>query len=345
MRRFGAQLAGLGVAAASSHARADTRPQSVSGPPDSHAHGRAVARNAAGSFSFAVIGDVPYSKLDIEQTRQVLTAIDERYQFVIHVGDFKSSTDSCSDRFLDERVALLAQSARPMIFVPGDNDWTDCLKDRAGSFRPFNRLAYLRRRAFGTPHSMGQRQIGVEQQSSLQPRYAVPENLRWTFPGVMFVTLNRPGGVDLRLFSNEESREYADLHEANEVWLKSAFDHARRGGIRLMVIAAHANPSFENDHTAWRPRLKRDRHARFRQLLADLASRYDGQVLFIHGDTHAFQVNQPLLDRSGEELPNLTRLESFGTPFSGSWVQVRVTPERSPMFTIITHHLDPTRRR
>lgn len=321
-----------GMAAARTEAASGTAATQLAAQPDR-------------SFSFAVLGDVPYSTLDIEQTRQVLATIDEQYQFTIHIGDLKSSTESCSDSLLDERLALLGTSLRPLVFVPGDNEWTDCLKERAGSFRPFNRLDHLRQRAFSGGRSLGRQTMPFEQQARLQPRYPVMENLRWVLNGVLFVTLNRPGGVDLRNFTNDESRLYGDLHEANEAWLRSAFEQARRQSIRLLVIATHANPSFENDVQPWRRRLKRDAHGRFRRLLADLASGFDGQILFIHGDTHWFQVNQPLVDRTGEEVTNLTRLESFGTPFSASWVQVRVTPERSPMFSISTHHLDPTRRR
>lgn len=298
----------------------------------------------AGEFKFAVIGDVPYSALDVPLFHSVLAAIDPACEFILHLGDFKASTDSCDDDSLKRRIAMLDSAQQPLIYIPGDNDWSDCIKPSAGAFRPFERLAFLRSSAFARDRSLGRTQLRLRHQKASAGLGEVPENLSWRHGGALFVTLNRPGGVDLRKFSNEESVLMSDLHRANEIWLRQAFDEARQGGIRLLVIAAHANPSFENDHGGWRRPSRRDAHASFRRLLADLSERFDGQVLFIHGDTHWFQVNQPLRNRAGEEIPNFTRLECYGTPFSSSWVQVRVGTRAAPAFLISTHHVDPTRR-
>lgn len=302
------------------------------------------ARGAGRSFSFALIGDVPYSTLDIDRTRSVLAAIDRSCLFVIHVGDLKASNDLCSDALLDERFDLLRTASVPLVFVPGDNEWTDCLKADSGVSRPFERLDFIRRRLFSEPRSLGVTSLQFEQQSLINPDSRTPENLRWSRDGAMFVTLNRPGGVDLRKFTNRESELLSELYQANERWLRAAFDQARKQGIKLVTIAAHANPHFENDHHAWRIRKKRDHHAKFRRLLGDLSRQFNGQVLFLHGDTHWFQVNQPLIDRYGDEVANFTRVECFGTPFSSSWVHIRVSPDAAPMFTISVNHLDINRR-
>ncbi len=308
-----------------------------------------TARGTERAFSFAFIGDVPYSTLDIDRTRSVLAAIDPACLFVIHVGDLKASSDACTNALLEERFDLLRDSALPLVFVPGDNDWSDCLKPDSGVTRPFERLDYIRKRLFNEPRSIGQKTLTFEQQSATHPANPlsgnpVPENVRWITHGVLFVTLNRPGGVDLRKFTNSESQMLSDLYQANERWLRASFALAQQRGIKLVSIAAHANPFFENDLRSWRNRSKRDPHAKFRRLLGDLSRNFDGQVLFMHGDTHWFQTNQPLIDRYGDEIPNFTRIECFGTPFSSSWVQVRVTPDSAPMFTVSTYHLDASRR-
>ncbi|MEK9803829.1 MAG: hypothetical protein VW475_10545, partial [Curvibacter sp.] len=51
---------------------------------------------------------------------------------------------------------------------------------------------------------------------------------------------------------------------------------------------------------------------------------YPGQVLLVHGDTHGYQLNQPLPDPQGRGvLENFTRVEVPGYPFMG-WVRVTV---------------------
>lgn len=304
----------------------------------------AADTSAAGEFTFAVIGDIPYSTLDVPLFYSVLAAIDPSCEFILHLGDFKASTDSCDDNNLNKRIAMLDSAQQPLIYVPGDNDWSDCIKPSAGGFRPFDRLEFLRSRAFAHNRSLGRNPLRLRHQQASSGHGAVPENLRWRHGAALFVTLNRPGGIDLRKFSNEESVLISELYRANEIWLRQAFDDARQAGIRQLVIAAHVNPKFENDHGGWRLPSRRDEQASFRRLLADLTERFDGQVLFIHGDTHWFQVNQPLRNRAGEEVPNFTRLECYGTPFSSSWVQVRVGTRSAPAFVISTHHVDPTRR-
>jgi hypothetical protein len=303
-----------------------------------------VSAQTARDFSFALIGDNPYSHGDVDRLRDVMSSIDPRNEFVIHIGDLKSSNERCDDELLQARFALLRSAAQPLVYLPGDNEWSDCHKTSAGGFRPFERLGYLRQHLFASPRSLAKPSLVFEQQSLVQPAHPVPENLRWQTGAALFITLNRPGGVDLRKFTNEESDQLSALHQANESWLRSGFAQAKRRGLKLLVVMAHANPHFENDHHQWRVRLKRDRHASFRNLLADLTRRFDGQVLFLHGDTHWFQVNQPLLDRFGDEVPNFTRVECFGMPFSSSWVQIRVTPDSSPMFSVSAQHYDALRR-
>jgi hypothetical protein len=45
-------------------------------------------------------------------------------------------------------------------------------------------------------------------------------------------------------------------------------------------------------------------------------------VLVIHGDTHWFRFDRPLVDpRSGHHVENVTRLEVYGSPFI-NWIYV-----------------------
>lgn len=59
---------------------------------------------------------------------------------------------------------------------------------------------------------------------------------------------------------------------------------------------------------------------------------FKGQVLFVHGDTHFFKLDKPLYSPT-KLLPNLTRLQTFGSP-SLHWVKVTVDPKSSHVFQV-----------
>jgi hypothetical protein len=59
---------------------------------------------------------------------------------------------------------------------------------------------------------------------------------------------------------------------------------------------------------------------------------FKGQVLFVHGDTHFFKLDKPLYSPT-KLLPNLTRLQTFGSP-SLHWVRVKVDVNTSHVFEV-----------
>lgn len=67
------------------------------------------------------------------------------------------------------------------------------------------------------------------------------------------------------------------------------------------------------------------------QLVAE-TEQYAGQVLLVHGDTHFYKVDKPLYSPT-KLLPNLTRLQTFGSP-TIHWVRVVADPNSATVFTI-----------
>jgi hypothetical protein len=62
-------------------------------------------------------------------------------------------------------------------------------------------------------------------------------------------------------------------------------------------------------------------------VLASEAQTYPGEVLVIHGDTHWYRHDHPLVDpRTQKPIANVTRLEVMGSPFM-DWVYVTVKTE------------------
>lgn len=300
---------------------------------------QAIASPAAGErVEFVLLGDVPYNTLEEHSLRQVLAASGDA-RFVLHVGDVKSGWEGCDDALLTRRRDLLEGATRaPLVFVPGDNDWSDCERAVAGGFEPFERLETVRRLFFPRAATLGPRSFAVERQSD-QPGEPWRENQRWRIADVPFVTLNRPGGVELDKQPPAAAAEFRRLAAANERWLRAAFEQARATRAPLLVIASHADPMFGMDEGGLRF-ARRDLHRAFRDLLRELCAGYAGTVLFVHGDTHRFRHDQPLLGRDGEPVRNFWRVESYGSPFAASWVRIAITPGKAPGFSVEAFQLE-----
>ena len=91
------------------------------------------------------------------------------------------------------------------------------------------------------------------------------------------------------------------------------------------MIIMQANPDFEGTEAA---KLKnrpgwRDGFAEFKTQLVQQAKAFGKPVVVVHGDTHSYQLNQPVKDENGAMVANITRLETPGSPFLG-WVRAVV---------------------
>lgn len=278
----------------------------------------------AESWRIALIGDTPYSSYERRELPKMLAAIaDESVDLIIHAGDIKHSQEECSDTLFDDRLALFAASPTPLVFVPGDNEWTDCARVVAGHYDPLERLAALRARFFATDESLGQRRIQLERQTG-----PYREHQRWRLGPVLFITLNVPGPANNWQRDGKESDEARVRMREVLSWLHEGFALARREHLRGIVVTMQANPGFKHDR-AGLP------HHAFRELLNALRSetrRFPGQVLLVHGDTHWQRVDQPLFDpQSGKRIDNFTRAETFGYPYLG-WVRLTIDEAGESLF-------------
>jgi hypothetical protein len=264
----------------------------------------------AADFTFSALGDTPYTRLEEALFPGLLAGIShEDLAFVVHVGDFKSARARCSDELFRQRREWFDLVRHPFVYVPGDNEWTDCSGFQAGGYDPLERLAKLRELFSGGEESLGQRRIRLPRQS---PDY--PEHSRWRHGDALFVTLNVPGKDNNARHMPEEFRSRS---AAVARWLEQSFNFAREERLRAVVIFMQANPWVSPT----------SRYFGFRELLATLAKEtlgFDGEVLLVHGDTHRYRVDSPLRDpASGAPVANFTRVEVFGSP-GMNWVRIRV---------------------
>lgn len=322
------------------------------------AHGRASAQDAA--FQFAAIGDTAYSiKSEAEFDRLLAATNRAPLAFVVHVGDFEADprpynrmpdkvSMPCTDESYARVLASFQKSAHPLVLTPGDNDWTDCHLLKAHAVDPLERLGKLRTMFFPEGKSLGAKTIAVESQAKDSGFAKFRENLTWTHGGVRFATFHTVGSNDNKGRAPEMDAEQTEREAANLAWIKKAFAAARHENVPGLVLITQANVQFENQ---WTPSL-RERYVRavrgaaapkemaataydpYANALAEEMENFNKPVLFIHGDTHLFRINKPLISKKTKRFfENFTRLEVFGDPES-HWVRVTVDKSRPGLFVI-----------
>jgi hypothetical protein len=272
---------------------------------------------SAADFTFSALGDMPYSEDEEARFPALIADMNrEELAFVVHVGDFKGATATCSDEIYLERRTWFELSRHSFIFVPGDNEWTDCRRPFGAARDPLERLDKLREIFFSGQTSLGQRRLSLVRQSSPAGGYRYPEHARWEHQGVLFLTLNAPGPNNFP----EVAAEFSARDRAVRQWLAESFAMARARGLRGLVVFMHAD--------AWNA-IGQPRRG-FAGLLETLTAEtrdFGGEVLLVNGDSHRYRVDRPLRDpATSAPLGNFLRVTVFGSP-SLRWVRIRVSEE------------------
>lgn len=273
--------------------------------------GAARAQNADAAMSFMALGDHPYGPAAQTQApyEGLIEAINaQNVAFSVHVGDFKSGSTLCNDAEFDRQLANFQRFSAPVVYTPGDNEWTDCHRANNGAFDPLERLSVLRQRFFPAGKSLGARPMAVESQASLMPAHATfVENLRWHQGGVMFATAHIVGSNNnLEARDPRGAGEFFQRDAANVAWIQSAFEQARQRDAKALVLAFQADV-FES-RNLWEDF---PGHSGFRRTIGEtllpLAKAWGRPVLVVHGDSHQFKIDQPFtLDK--KPVANVTRL-------------------------------------
>ena len=282
----------------------------------------------AAIWRFGLIGDVPYSDYERHELPRMLQAInDSHVDFIAHIGDFKHGKDRCDDAVFEDRHQLFNSSRTPFIFIPGDNEWTDCERLSNGAYDPLERLNKLRSLFWKDGFSLGGKKLALERQAG-----AYPEHSRFRLGPVLFVTLNLPGGNNNFGLTNEPQREYQARNQVVLHWLKESFELARHQKLSGIVLLFQANPAFKHFSQGLGHRGYRD----FLNALHEETQRFPGQVVAVHGDTHGSRIDHPLRDAQGKTLGNFTRVETFGYPAMG-WTRGVIDTDSPTLFRFETY--------
>ncbi|OYU46842.1 MAG: hypothetical protein CFE44_00075 [Burkholderiales bacterium PBB4] len=309
-----------------------------------------LAPAATQSFSFGLWGDMPYKKAgDDAKLPAVLKSINaSNIAFSIYDGDIKDGSSKCTDDIYTDALAMFNSMRKPVVYIPGDNEWTDCHRLNNGGFDALERLSHLRRVMFPTAASLGQTTLALEHQGKLGEKMV--ENVRFSYGPVLFAGFNIPGSnnnviLNAKECSNKSARtpaqcdasnaEYLERDAANLAWLEQSFAIAKARGARGVVIAFQADPGFDLPETEDVDESLQPQYSGYRNFMAQVVKHtegFAGEVLLVHGDTHFFKVDKPLYSPS-KVLANLTRLQTFGSPIL-HWVKVTVDPTADALFQI-----------
>ncbi len=258
---------------------------------------------SAAPQQFLVFGDMPYTPVD----EALLSAPDgQLYQavqqtphlFVAHVGDMKSGATPCTDELLQGNYAMLdALSEKPLVYTPGDNDWTDCdRKTLNPTFDELERLAFVRSQ-FATA------QLPLANYSR-QPEQ--PENQAWRIDDVQYVTLHVVGTNNARaqVFSSNAQTALAQTQKRdalNKHWLaQHTAGQAKEVGSDALAPAAVVIfiQADIYQHNNYGPACSAQKQTlcdglnQYQVLFDELAKQSDIPVLLVHGDTAEFCFSQ-----------------------------------------------------
>jgi hypothetical protein len=312
--------------------------------------------NSVAPFSVAVIGDMPYGLspsnnagvLDDAQFKAIpafFTSInnDAEVSTVLHLGDIHSGSEPCTEAFNRSVAAQLATLKFPIVYTPGDNEWSDCHKPKqaidapsAQAKDPLFNLDLVRSIFFPTPGKAINGSLTVHSQAvEFDPAFAADkkfvENVWWVKSGVLFVTINVPGGSnnnnDIWLGAATRTaaqvQEVAERSAANKRWLDTAFKAAKTEAAIAVVIQVQGDMwdlDSKVDATGTVPTLSSGTpnctatagcpHIyEYKQFIDSIAANtlsFGKPVLMFNGDSHFYRTDNPLKQGQPCAIESLT---------------------------------------
>lgn len=298
----------------------------------------AVAVEVGGpqSFAFVALGDMPYKLPDDYARFETLIGRVNALKpaFTIHVGDIKSGSTECSDTHFQKVKDEFAMFDGPLVYTPGDNEWTDCHREKAGKYDPNERLNKVRDLFFAEPKSHGKAPIALERQSELMPEVKTwdgrtfVENTRFAKSGVMFVQAHIVGSNNnLETRGLDNVREFFARDAANQKWIEAAFEEAKAKNLGALVLSVQAElwdiKQSEPDVPLASGFVKT------LKTIEKQAKAFAKPVLVINGDAHFYQVT-PFYGTDTKPVPHVIRMQVPGEKIVGA-VRVIVDPDNADM--------------
>ena len=253
------------------------------------------------------------------------------------------------DYFAMIRGALRHASTTPLVYTPGDNEWTDCHRANNGAYDPLERLATVRETFFATPgrDARGRaRSRSTRRPSSGHPRerHATAGRASRSSPRTSSAatTASRRGpGLHRRRTPEQRAGGAGADRRRDRRCVNATFDGARQPATtgpswscsRPTCSTRPYAPKPSDDLSAFQPPRSR-RWSTSRRTFA-------GPVYLIDGDSHTFNTDRPLATGSSwlstyhlrGAADNLTRVTVDGSSNNTDYLRVTVGGPGKPVLS------------
>jgi len=315
---------------------------------------------AAQNFDIALIGDTPYGAANEPRFERVIADINRHaVDFSIHIGDTKNGSSRCDNSHYTKVLNWFNSFDSGLLYTPGDNEWTDCMRANNGAYDPLDRLALVRKTYYTTNQTLGRRPLPVMRQSEDSKFSLYVENAMLVRGPVVFATIHAVGSNNNLQYTTvqgarnsfyDNDKEFIARNEANVAWLKKAFATARTNKSLGVLIAMQGN-LFDGFFEAGTGSTRSGFEDIIKVLREETAA-FKGEVVLVAGDSHYMRVDKPLtalfpactaatgeckpydapLDGRGARALNFTRVE---VPGSGDvhWMVCHVRPGSRNIFS------------
>jgi hypothetical protein len=346
-------------------------------------------------LTMAVYGDAPYSNVTADYTKTppnetsefdatpaFVDAVnaDKKVKLVLFAGDIHSGKQPCTFAYDTSIYDLWSQFRDPLVYTPGDNEWADCHKSGEGgnvvvngtyidyaNGSPVANLGLVRQIFFSKPGQVlgGDHKKVLSQAQAYDPAHPTDaeyvENVMWEQAGVLFVSVNIPGGSNNdadpwygAAVTGEQLQEAAERTAADLRWLDAAFAQATADQVAGVVILTQAD--------MWDLDKKQvtDAHlVNYEPIINEIAAKttaFGGSVLLFNGDSHLFRSDNPLVNNapclteagactngdtladafdthpnlSTLDVPNFHRIVVHGSTFPFEYLRVTVNSKHPP---------------
>ncbi len=298
-----------------------------------------TGQDKPGHYSFAVIGDIPYGAAQVEAFPGWVDQInDGDADLVLHVGDIKNGSSRCDTSYFEMIRTQFDRFQAPVVYTPGDNEWTDCHRPNNGAYDPYERLDTIRDVFFDRPGIT----MGRAQKVADQADRGFPENVSLRRQGVSMAVVHVVGSnnglapwtgataPNVEQLIEEEARMSASIDLVQDTF---ATAHQRRDrAVAIFLQADMFDPGNPLDGS-WDTSAFNE----LVQVITEESAAFDGDVYLFDGDSHVYTEDHPLaegsvwLDHYGVEgsADNLTRVTVDGSNNNTNWLKVTVNRPRA----------------
>ena len=308
-------------------------------------NGTPINTGSANELTFAAYGDTPYSDALIAAQPRLISSMngDPKVELVIHVGDTHSGSMLCDPGFNDLTLTWFESFKDPLIYTPGDNEWTDCHRPAEGNHDPLAELAGVRSKFF-PEHGVS---LGGRKKQLLYQSDAIPENVIWEQSQVVFAGISVPGSNnDLAQWGapyNTAAYKAAQAQEVNArtaadlTWLEQAFALAEANDAAGVVVFEQADmwDGPDSGRTGYTQPIPAAGGLPVTSdsligKLTKLGQAFEKPVLLIEGDSHNFKVDHPIA-----AAPNIQRVVVQGGADNPiAWLKATISPRSAAPFAL-----------